>query len=256
MAIGGGFDSQTSAPPFQVELRLLPVAFMRLARMPEVQWRNERGVLTGSASNVVLRADARTGRLIELRFDGGSDDWPFALSRVHLARVQNQRAGAGVVQGAGGHGGIHQSSRPGSPVEFGAGLFGGRSVSIFIRALNDAHQRQRREHRCRHFHLGKLVDRDLFAAWEHCFSLTNATGEDSVFLIPQDSSSSNPLDFVAAWILGNSGELVAPDSWVADVLCEKALGVSRRADQGGRAWEHLYSSAEADRWPVWRVRGT
>ena len=246
MAVGGGFDTHTSAPPFRVELRLLPVAFMRLARMPDVQWRNERGVLTGSASNTVLRVDARTGRLIDLRFNGGDNDLPFDLSRVKLVLEFKTNALAPAfsetLAATAGFTNRLDTDRLWSSVL--AFLAGEAFRSSFVREMMPTNV-SAGSIAAATSTLGKLVDRDLFAAWEHCFGLTNATGEDSVFLIPPDSSGNNPLDIVAAWILGNSGELVAPDSWIAAVLSEKALGVSRRADQGGRAWERLYSSAEA-----------
>jgi hypothetical protein len=255
MAVGGGFNSQTSAPPFRVELRLLPVAFMRLARMPEVQWRNERGVLTGSSSNAVLRVDAHTGRLIELRFIGSADDLPFDLSRVQLVLEFKTNALAQswskTLADAAGFTNRLDTDHPWSSVL--AFLAGEAFRSSFVRKLISTNV-SAGSIAAATSTLGKLVDRDLFAAWEHCFGLTNAPGADSFFLIPPDSSSSNPLDFVAAWILGNSGELVAPDSWIAAVLCEKALGVSRRAEEGGRAWERLFSSAEAG--PLaWRAGG-
>ena len=246
MTFGGGFDSHTSAPPFRVELRLLPAAFMRLARMPEVQWRNERGVLTGSSSNAVLRVDARTGRLIELRFSGGDDDLPFALSHGQLVLEFKTNALAQAwsktLAATAGFTNRLDTDHPWSSAL--AFLAGEAFRSSFVRGMMPTNVSAGSVAAATST-LGKLVDGDLFAAWEHCFGLTNATGEDSVFLIPPDSAGSNPLDIVAAWILGNSGQLAAPDSWIAAVLCEKALGVSRRADEGGRAWERLFSSDEA-----------
>jgi hypothetical protein len=246
VTIGGGFDSHTSAPPFRVELRLLPVAFMRLARMPEMQWRNERGVLTGSASNAVLRVDALTGRLIELRFDGGDDDLPFDLSCGQLVlEFKTNALAQALTKTLADAGGFTNRLDPDHLLSSALAFLAREAFrTSFVREMIPTNV-SAGSIAAATSTLGKLVDRDLFAAWEHCFGLTNATGEDSVFLIPPDSSGSNPLDIVAAWILGNSGELVAPDSWIAAVMCEKALGVSRRADEGGQAWEHLFSSDEA-----------
>jgi len=246
MAFGGGFNSETSAQPFRVDLRLLPVAFMRLARLHDVQWHSDRGLLIGSSTNMLLRADPLTGRLIELRLNRDAEDLPLNLSRAQLVLEFRTNALAQAfsktLADAAGFTNRFDQQHPRSSVL--AFLVTEAFRSSFLRKIISTNVSAESIVAATST-LGKLVDPDLFAAWEHCFGPTNAPGADSVFLIPPDSSGSNPLDFVAAWILGNSGELVAPDSWVAAVLCEKALSVSRRANEVGRAWERLFSSPES-----------
>jgi hypothetical protein len=252
---GGGFGSNTSAPPFNVELHLLPAAFIRLARSPEGHWLNERGVLTGSSSNVVLRTDARTGRLIELRFraNGSATDVIGSLSSLSNAEAgivlqfktnALARAVSDAMAATAGFTNRYDSRRPWSSVlAFLAGEalrspFVGKLVSTNVTAEGIAAATST---------LGKLLDCELFAAWERTFGSTNPAAMEAAFIIPPDAGASggyNPLDAVAALVLGNTAELVAPDSWVGTVLCEKALSVSRRADLVGKGWERLFTAAE------------
>lgn len=77
LLVGGGFGgnihrADPSASPLQFETDLLPAAFLDLTTRTNTSCTIERGTLVCSNDAMVLRADARTGRLI--RVDGVTDD--------------------------------------------------------------------------------------------------------------------------------------------------------------------------------------
>jgi len=95
---------------------------------------------------------------------------------------------------------------------------------------------------------GKLLDREFFAASDGLFGPTNSGGEDVAFVIPPDDTSApngaSPLDFVAAWSLHHTGEVIASESWLGTMLSEIVLGLSRRPDLAGKGWQRIESSPD------------
>jgi ankyrin repeat protein len=82
LLFGGGFGTSIrradpSASPLQFETDLLPAAFLDLTTRSNTSCTIERGTLVCSNDAMVLRADARSGRLI--RVDGITDDPAWSL---------------------------------------------------------------------------------------------------------------------------------------------------------------------------------
>jgi hypothetical protein len=94
----------------------------------------------------------------------------------------------------------------------------------------------------------KLLDREFFAASDGLFGPANSAGEEAAFIIPPDEASapngSSPLDFVAAWSLHHTGEVIASESWLGTMLSESALGLSRRPDLAGKGWRRIATSPD------------
>jgi hypothetical protein len=256
ISVAGGITSIKSEPPLNIELQLLPAAFIRLARLPGLHWQNDHGLLAGSSSNSVLQVDARTGRLVEWRCP--ADDTVESMialisgiSNAEAAVVLQFRTNAfaeaisETIATTSGFTNRYDERHPSSSAlaflarEALHSPLVGKLASTNVTAGVIAAAAST---------LSKLFDRELFTACERPFSGSNVADQDAAFIIPPGEASasggSSPLDGVAAWALGHIGELVASQSWIGTMLCEDALGLSRRADLAGKGWQRLFASPE------------
>jgi hypothetical protein len=255
-SINGGFWSMNSVPFRHVDLQLVPAAFIRFAHEPGVDWQIDHGLLVGSSSNSVLQVDARSGRLVEWRgHANNSAGSMMALSSgrsnvesgfvLHFRTNAFAEAISEVMVTTSGFTNHYEERHPSSSIF--AFLAQAAIRASLARRLTPTNVSADVIAAGASIYL-KLLDREFFAASDGLFGPTNSGGEDVAFVIPPDDASApngaSPLDFVAAWSLHHTGEVIASESWLGTMLSESALGLSRRPDLAGKGWQRIESSPD------------
>jgi hypothetical protein len=255
-SINGGVWSMNSVPFRNIDLQLVPAAFIRLAHDPGVDWQIDHGLLHGSSSNSVLQLDAGTGRLVEWR--GHSADSVGSMialtsgrSNVVSGFVLRFRTNAfaeaisEVMVTTSGFTNHYEEQHPSSSVL--AFLAQAAIHASLARRLTPTNVSAEVIAAGASIYM-KLLDREFFAASEGLFGSVNSGGEEAAFIIPPDEASApngaSPLDFVAAWSLQHHGKLIASESWLGTTLSEIALGLSRRPDLAGKGWQRIATSPD------------
>lgn len=260
LSVGAGFQTQTSGPPFDVKLQVTAATAAKLAQEPDLTWRSDGAVLTGSSTNGVLRVEEATGRL-EWRLEVGADILPFEVNgRLTLTQRFEMNALARAEQAlladtAGFKNRYDRGRAIGSTLSFlmeetlripAIRAFAGFPLSPErVAAAGPA--------------LEKLLSARAFAPFEALFSPTNAGPEEQSILIPPDAAGSgpasayNPIESVAAIVLGSGDELLPRDSWPAGLLRAQVLTVASKAELAGRTWQSLYASPELGPLACWLI---
>jgi hypothetical protein len=259
-AFAAGCKNATSGPPFLAQLNLAPVAFLKLASMTNLNLRLRADELTIHESNLVFRANAKTGRPLELHVlvppgadlpfinNGVTLDVLFETNALAHAKTELARTIAGLTN-------RYDADRPfSSSLIFLAeevfrsplpALFGFTNVMPEHIASASAA-------------LDKLSAAKIFTPLERLGPPTNSSPEEISMIIPPagDEAASgnvNPLDWVAIWVLRDDGNLVPRTSWMAALLREKALALTRYADPGGAGWRRLYESDDTGPLGYWVI---
>ena len=253
MEIGAGFSSDKDQTPFAATLELPPVAFVYLAHKGDLQWRIDGPQLTGSSSNLTLRSEAATGRLLAV---GGHNE--FAADQVAGLDALNWSLGFEAGAFARAEAALARSTATltnaydvAQPISSAAGYLAELLLhSPAPRALlpaslltNLAPERLQPAGRA----LEKLVGADLFKPLEPIFAGgTNA--EEDILTIPltdaDAAAAANPLTYVAAMVLAHSRELVPHESWLETLARLIALRLVNEADRVEPEFARLTSGGQ------------
>ena len=260
-SLGAGFKTETSGPPFDVKLQVTAATAAKFAQEPGMTWRSDGAVLTGSSTNGVLRVEEATGRLIEWRLEVDADILPFEVNgRLTLTQRFETNALARAEQAL-------LADTAGFKNRYDRGRALNSSLSFLIeevlripavRAFAGFPLSPERAAAAGPA-LEKLLSARAFAPFEALFSPTNAGPEDQSILIPPDAAGSgpasayNPIESVAAIVLGNGDELLPRDSWPAGLLRAQVLTLASKAELAGRAWQSLYASPELGPIACWLI---
>jgi hypothetical protein len=240
MEIGAGFSSDKDQAPFNATLELPSVAFVYLAHKDDLQWRIVGAQLTGSSSNLTVRSEAATGRLLAVggHEQFGADklagldalNWSLSFEAGAFARAEAALARSTAT--------LTNAYNVAQPISSAAGYLAElllhspvpRSVLPARLLTNLAPDRLQTAGSA----LEKLVGADLFKPLERVFaSGTNA--DERSLMIPHSGDDAgaavNPMSYVAAMVLAHSRELVPPESWLETLTRLLALRLVNEAER-------------------------
>jgi hypothetical protein len=248
ISVGAGFNTLEAGTPassaYRFELALPPVACVGLARRGNYSCWFDGDVLIRSNATMLLKLNARTGRIIEFRSTNEIGD---GTVQLHFEAGAFERAIRGIEASTASLPDAADANAPlSSALAFLAEEAG---ASKYLGALSRTNLSPEAASRLptllRQFKLG-----DILAPLNRFVADTNGLpGLPGAFLIPEDlpsreATSSEVVAMVTGWLLRHSDELFDARSWPWTLMREISFTVQGKGRYTDQALTEIYESSE------------
>ena len=255
--MGAGFSGEeegsSARSPYQFALALPPVACVGLVHRLEFDDRFEGDVLIRSNATSLLKLNARTGRIIELRATGDNMAFQLHFERDAFARaLQRIETDAASLLDC-----YDTNAALSSAVAFLAEeALASRYLAPVLQTKVSSNAPSQLPALLRQLNLANI----LSPLNQLLPQETAAAKDETGFSIPEDSGSgtgpvNNFMVLMGNWILRHGNQLAETRSWSWTLLREAVLVVERRSRYTEQALTEIYESSETGPLGYWAATG-